>query len=407
MAVQPYRISVPQPVLDDVRNRLSRIRWPGETENAGWDMGANLDYMREFCAYWQILFDWRRQEEYLNSFPQFRAEVDGIGIHFIHLRGEGPDPIPIVLTHGWPDSFARFLKLIPLLVHPEADSEPSFDVIVPSLPGFGFSDKPTKPGMSFNFADLIHKLMTQVLGYSRYAAHGGDWGGMVTEHLARSYSKWVIGIHLTDVPFYHSFQKPSDPTSAEKNFLEKMENFPRTEGAYAMIQGTRPQTLAYGLTDSPAGLAAWLVEKFRSWSDCHGDVEKRFTKDELLTNVMIYWVTSGIDSSFLPYYDLMHAGAVRWGVEAVKSFIGSSDVPAAFALFPKDLSSPPREWAERFFNVQRWTEMPRGGHFAAMEEPELLAEDLRLFFGSLCNGNRPQIPSEETVVLADLPVPNV
>ena len=250
-------------------------------------------------------------------------------------------------------------------------------MIVPSLPGYGFSDKPTKAGTTFHIADLWQKLMTRELGYQRYAAHGGDWGSLVTEHLARSYSGSLLAIHLTDVPFYHMFQKPNDLTADEQKYLAKMEEFPTTKGAYASIQGTRPQTLACGLNDSPAGLAAWIVEKFREWSDCGGDVEKRFTKDELLNNIMIYWMTGTINSSFLPYYDLMNASATRWIGEKVKEWIGSSKVPAGFAIFPKDLSTPPREWAERFFNVQHWKVMPRGGHFAAMEEPELLVQDIR------------------------------
>jgi pimeloyl-ACP methyl ester carboxylesterase len=230
---------------------------------------------------------------------------------------------------------------------------------------------------------LWHRLMTEELGYERFGAHGGDWGSTITEHLARSHAGSVVGIHLTDVPFWHAFQKPGDPSPAEAKYLEGIEGYAMDEGGYAMIQGSRPQTLADGLNDSPAGLAAWIVEKFQRWSDCGGNIESKFTKDELLTNVMLYWATETIGSSFLPYYDLTHAGALRWMAEKAKELLGSSKVPAGFAMFPKDLSHPPREWAERFFNVQRWTEMPRGGHFAAMEEPELLAEEIRAFFRPL------------------------
>lgn len=228
--------------------------------------------------------------------------------------------------------------------------------------------------------------MVDVLGYRRFAVQGGDWGGMVAEHLARSYGSSVIGIQMTDVPYYHMFQKPSDPSAAEKKYLEKMDAFRQREGAYALIQGTRPLNLAQGLNDSPSGLAAWLVEKFRGWSDCDGDVEKRFTKDELLTHVTIYWVTETIGSSFYPHSDMANAGALRWVSETIKKWAGSSNVPASFALFPKDLVTPPREWAARFFNVQRWTEMPRGGHFAAAEEPGLLAEEIRATFRPLRSG---------------------
>jgi pimeloyl-ACP methyl ester carboxylesterase len=386
MALQPFRIDTPQAVLDDLQDRLKKTRLARGIDGAGWDYGTNPSYLEDLCAYWRADFDWRKQEAHLNTFRHFRAEVDGVGLHFIHERSKAENPIPLLLLHGWPDSFARFLKVIPLLTAPAAngaDRQLSFDVVVPSLPGFGFSDRPRKQGATFAFGDLLRKLMVEELGYPRFAVHGGDWGSLVAEHMARSRAGDLIGIHLTDVPFFHMYQKPNDLSRAEADYLKKMEEFPRTEGAYALIQSTRPQTLACGLNDSPAGLAAWIVEKFRAWSDCGDDLERCFSRDEILTNVMIYWVTQTIDSSFFPYYDLANAGALRWLAEIVKSWLGSSTVPAGFALFPKDLGKPPREWAERFFNVQRWTEMPRGGHFAAMEEPDLLAQDLRSMFGPL------------------------
>lgn len=379
MAIQSFQIDVQRPVLDDLKDRLRRTRWTSAIEGADWEYGTSAEYLKQLCDYWRDEFDWQKQQDHLNTFRHFRAEVDDVGLHFIHERGKGAGAMPILLVHGWPDSFVRFLKIIPMLT----DGRDSFDVIVPSLPGYGFSDKPRTSELTFNFAALLHKLMVDVLGYRRFAVQGGDWGGMVAEHMARSYGSSVIGVHLTDVPFYHMFQKPGDPSGAEEKYLERMEAFQQKEGAYALIQGTRPQTLAQGLNDSPAGLAAWLVEKFRAWSDCDGDVEKRFTKDELLTNVMIYWASQTIGTSFYPYYDMMNAGAMRWISETIKTWVGSSDVPAGFALFPKDLVTPPREWADRFFNVQRWTEMPRGGHFAAAEEPELLAGEIRAMFGSL------------------------
>jgi microsomal epoxide hydrolase len=322
----------------------------------------------------------------MNGFAHFRADVHGFGVHFIHERGTGDHPLPIVLTHGYPDSFLRFSKIIPMLAHPEAyggDASDAFDVVVPSLPGFGFSDKPTKPGFIFRVGALWHALMTEGLGYDRFAAHGGDWGSTVTEQLARSHASSLVGIHLTDVPFWHLFQKPNQVSRDEERYLDTVESWQRTDGAYALIQGTRPYTLARGLNDSPAGLASWIIDKFQEWSDCHGDVETKFTKDELLANVTLYWVTETIGSSFLPYADFVNSGPLTWAVEGFKQWIGSTDVPAAFAMFPKDISHPPREWAERFFNVQRWTRMPRGGHFAAMEEPELLVDDIRAFFRSL------------------------
>jgi microsomal epoxide hydrolase len=216
-----------------------------------------------------------------------------------------------------------------------------------------------------------------------FGAHGGDWGSTVTEHLGRSHPGSVAGIHLTDVPFWHAFQKPKSLSPAEQKYFDEIQEFQLREGAYAMIQGTRPRTLADSLNDSPAGLASWIVEKFQRWSDCDGDVERRFTKDELLTNVMVYWVTGTIGSSFQPYFDMTHASVARWILEKAKEWVHPSKVPAGFALFPRDLIYPPREWAERFFDVRRWSEMPAGGHFAAMEEPELLAEDIREFFRPL------------------------
>jgi pimeloyl-ACP methyl ester carboxylesterase len=386
MTVQPFEIMIPDATLRDLQARLERTRLSPGDDASDWDAGMSPAYLRELVDYWRTGFDWRAQEAFINSFSHFRAPVSGIKLHFIHERGKGDAPLPIVLTHGYPDSFLRFLKLIPLLTDPEAhggDAADAFDVVVPSLPGYGFSDAPPRAGFTFQIGDVWHELMTSTLGYRRYGAHGGDWGSTVTEHLARSHSASVVGIHLTDVPFWHAFQKPSDPSPAEADFLATIEQYPMQEGAYAIIQGTRPQTLADGLNDSPAGLAAWIVEKFQRWSDCGDDIERSFTKDELLTNVMTYWATETIGTSFLPYVDLTNASVTRWILEKAKEWVGSSDVPAGFALFPKDLSHTPREWADRFFNVQRWTTMPRGGHFAAHEEPELLARELREFFRPL------------------------
>jgi len=385
MTVAKYLINVPQQTLDDLNARLRQTRWADEIAD-GWTLGTEHRELRALVDYWTSGFDWRRQEDAINRFAQFRTTVNGTGVHFIHERGVGDRPLPIVLTHGYPDSILRFAKIIPMLTHPEAhggDPADAFDVVAPSLPGFGFSDKPKKPGAIFHVGDLWHTLMTEVLGYKRFAAHGGDWGSTVTEQLARSHARSLVGIHLTDVPFWHLFQKPSDVSHDEQRYLDTTTKWQQTDGAYALIQGTRPYTLARGLNDSPAGLASWIVDKFHAWSDCHGDVEQSFTKDELLTNVTLYWVTETIGSSFLPYADFMNAGALTWTIEAFKQWTGSTSVPAAFAMFPKDISNPPQEWATRFFNVQRWTEMPRGGHFAALEEPELLVDDIRRFFHPL------------------------
>jgi pimeloyl-ACP methyl ester carboxylesterase len=256
-------------------------------------------------------------------------------------------------------------------------------VVVPSLPGYVFSEPRTRGGGLFGFGDLWHTLMTRELGSGRFGAHGGDWGSTITEHLARSHGGSLVGIHLTDVPFWHTFQQAKDLDGDERRYLQDIQSWQKEKGAYGMIQGTRPRTAAAGLHDSPAGLAAWIVEKFQEWGDCGDDPERSYSKDELLTNVMLYWVTGSIGSSFQPYREVMSAGGVRWVVEAAKQLVGASHTPAGFACFPKDLSHPPRRWAERFFNVQRWTEMPRGGHFGALEEPRRLAEEIRAFFRPL------------------------
>jgi microsomal epoxide hydrolase len=385
MSLTQFAVNVPQSTLDDLRARLQATRWTDDIDD-GWTFGPDRAELAVLVEHWIDSFEWRHQEAAINRVPQFRADVHGTGIHFLHERGTGDRPLPIVLTHGYPDSFLRFAKIVPMLAHPEAhggDAADAFDVVVPSLPGFGFSDKPTKPGAIFHVGDLWHSLMVETLGYRRFAAHGGDWGSTVTEQLARSYPGSLVGIHLTDVPFWHMFHKPKDATHDEQKYLDTTTKWQQSDGAYALIQGTRPYSLARGLNDSPAGLAAWIVDKFHAWSDCNGDVETRFTKDELLANVTLYWVTETIGSSFLPYADFVKSGPLTWTIEGIKQWMGSTSVPAAFAMFPKDISHPPRAWAERFFNVQRWTEMPHGGHFAALEEPERLVEDIRTFFRPL------------------------
>jgi microsomal epoxide hydrolase len=404
-----FKIAIPIGVLDDLRARLVATRPPRNHVQdiaQDWNAGTSPAYLRELIDYWRGHFDWPAQEALLNRFNQFLVTVDGTKLHVIHEKGRGPAPLPIILTHGYPDSFFRFYKLIPLLTDPAAhggDAADAFDVVVPSLPGYAFSERREHAGGIFGFGDLWFKLMTEALGYERFGAHGGDWGSTITEHLARSHASSLVGIHLTDVPFWHIFQKPSDLSHAERKYLEANERWQKTDGAYAMIQGTRPRTAAAGLNDSPAGLAAWLVEKFQEWSDCGDNIESRFTKDELLTNVMIYWATGTIGSSFQPYHDIMNAGGARWMSEMVKGWIGSSKTPAGFALFPKDISTPPRAWAERFFNVQRWTEMPSGGHFAALEEPQRLADDIRAFFRPLRATEKSREGSSSLRVLAQNP----
>jgi pimeloyl-ACP methyl ester carboxylesterase len=379
MKTQPFQIKVPHTVLTDLKKRLKQTRWPDEVEGAGWDYGTNLAYMKELTDYWRSEYDWRKQEAALNKFAHFKTEIDGFGIHFIHEKGKGPNPTPLLLLHGWPDSFYRFYKIIPMLVDPAkygGDPANSFDVIVPSLPEFGFSERSLTRG-GVDASELFMRLMTDVLGYERFGIQGGDGGSPIAQFMATAHPEAVVGIHLTDLGWHNALTVDApNLSSAEHEYLKTIEQSSFTEGAYVMIQGTKPQTLAYGLNDSPVALAAWIIEKFRTWSDCNGDIESKFSKDELLTNIMIYWVTQTINSSIRGYYDGMHR---QWNEGTQDESAEKNKVPVSLALFPKD-NPPPRETAERFFSVQRFTEMPRGGHFAAMEEPELLVEDMREFF---------------------------
>jgi pimeloyl-ACP methyl ester carboxylesterase len=389
MNVQPFEVHIPEATLQDLRERLARIRWPDEIPDTGWEYGTNLAYLKELVHYWQTQFNWRAQEKMMNQFAHFRADLDGFNIHFIHEQGKGPNPLPIIITHGWPSSFLEMLKIIPLLTDPErhgGKAEDSFDVVVPSLPGYGFSDRPAKRGMTISrIANIWARLMTEALGYDRFAAQGGDHGASVTEQLAASHSDLLVGIHLDMVPAHHVFERPpaEELLQSEKDFLHQLELWLREEGGYAMIQATKPQTLAYALNDSPAGLAAWILEKFRSWSDCDGSVEKRFTKDELLTNITLYWVTETVNAASRLYYE----AADDYNYIHPKHH-RRSEVGTAIAIFPKDIIRAPRQWAERWLNVMRWTEMPRGGHFAAMEEPKLLANDIITFFRPLRSQKR-------------------
>ncbi len=379
--IEPFKIAVPDEVLIDLRERLARSRLPDEVPDTGWEYGTNLAYLKELIEYWRTRYDWRLHERELNRFAHFRAEVDGLKIHFIHEKGRGPNPKPLLLLHGWPGSVYEFNRIIPMLTDPAADGADageSFTVVAPSLPGYGFSDHPVKRAMNIQaMAEIFFKLMTGALGYSRFAAQGGDWGSAIVSRMGEVYAKSLYGIHVNMIATAPT-QGRSAPelSAAEKSFLADADKWRRAETGYQWIQGTKPQTLAYGLNDSPAGLAAWIVEKFRSWSDCHGDLERRFTKDQLLTIVTIYWVTQTINSSTRLYYEARHH---PWRLTPDTRI----EAPTAVAIFPGELVTPPREWAERAYNVKRWTVMPAGGHFAAMEEPKLLAGDIRAFFRDL------------------------
>jgi pimeloyl-ACP methyl ester carboxylesterase len=378
----PLTIEVPDAMLDDLDRRLEATRWPDEIPGADWDYGTSMGYVQKLVEYWRTRFDWKAQERRINAFHHYKTMVDGFGIHYIHEPGRGPHPMPLLITHGWPGSFFEMYKIIPLLADPGqhgGDPADAFDVVVPSMPGYGFSDHPTQRGMHvFRVADLLAQLMTEGIGYQRFGAQGGDWGASVTAYLGFAHAHHLIGIHVTSMtrptPYLGPGSRPLSP--AEETYLAQREAWLQAEGGYSHIQGTKPQTLSYGLNDSPAGLAAWIVEKYRTWSDCHGDIESRFTKDELLTTITLYWVTQTIHSSIRLYYETLRQ---PWSLQQDERIV----VPSGMAAFPQEISRPPREWGERSFNVQRWTEMPRGGHFAALEEPELLANDIRAFFRPL------------------------
>ncbi len=379
--MDPFRIDVSDAVLADLRDRLARTRWPDQLDGAGWDYGTELGYLRELCAYWKDTFDWRAQEAALNGFAQFTAAIGGLRIHFIHQRSRHAHALPLIITHGWPGSIVEFTKIIGPLTDPEAHggrAEDAFHVVCPSMPGYGFSSAPTAPGFDIRAVARTNIALMERLAYARYGAQGGDWGSLATAWTARLAPDRLAGIHL-NMPLG---RKPADParavlvTEEEQRHLEQARTFRDVETGYQAIQGTKPQTLGYALNDSPAGLAAWIVEKFRSWSDCAGNIESRFTKDELLTNIMICWVNGNITPSMRLYFE--NRQALRKGVGDER--IGT---PTGVAIFPFELARLPRVWCEEVFNVTRWTEMPRGGHFAALEEPGLLVEDIRTFFRPL------------------------
>jgi pimeloyl-ACP methyl ester carboxylesterase len=386
MQARPFKIDISQDILDDLFIRLEATRWPDDIPGANWDYGTNLAFMKELVQYWIDKYDWRKSEAEMNRCANFKAEIDGTNIHFIHERGQGPNPMPLILTHGWPDSFWRYNKVIPMLTDPKrfgGDPEDSFDVVVPSLPGFGFSGQ--KSLNADQVASLWGKLM-EGLGYKHFVAAAGDLGTDVTKSLAVQSPTALTAMHLTDVGYPTGKEDVKTMSQAEQKYLAFVQQWMFTEGGYVMVQSTKPQSLAFGFCDSPVALAAWIVEKFRTFSDCHGDVETRFTKDELVTNIMIYWLTNTGGSSERMYFENFRAKNAPGGMKADQK----STVPAAYAVFPGGSSPQPREWAERRVNLKRYTVMPKGGHFAAMEEPELLVKDMREFF----NGFRNQAQQE-------------
>ena len=378
---KPFKVHVGDDVLADLRERLARARFPDEPPIEPWRTGTSVEYMRELVGYWRDGFDWRVQEAKLNAFPQFTVPLAGIDVHFIHAPGRGPKPFPLLLSHGWPGSVFEFYKIIPMLTDPArfgGDPADAFTVVAPSLPGYTFSFKPNQPRFAVEqIAEVSAQLMTDVLGYRRFAAQGGDWGSFVTSRLGYAFSDRVVGIHLNLLSIRRDPKMLANPSPDEKIFLEQLTHWLKEETGYQWIQGTKPTTLAFGLTDSPLGLAAWLVEKFQTWTDCAGNPENALTRDEMLTDIMLYWVTGAIGSSFWPYYARMHG---PWPIPDGATI----DVPTGYAEFPKEILRPPRSVAQRMYaNIQRWTKMHKGGHFAALEQPEALAAEVREFFRPL------------------------
>lgn len=378
--LKTFKIDVCQRDLNFIYKKVSEYPWHEMPSDGGWQFGANIDFMKDLCKYWVEQFDWKRQEDKINLFDNFTAEVDGIEVHFIYERGSGSKPKPLIISHGWPGSIIEFIEIIDPLAHPErygGNAEDAFDVIVPSLVGFGFSGKPPRPYGPRRMALIFNKLMTEVLGYKSYIAQGGDWGGTISTWLGYDYPKFCEGIHINIMTVRHC----EGPKGVEEElWASTFEEDQIPENGYRILQATKPQTLSYGMMDSPVGIAAWIIEKFYSWSDNkRGDIETVFSKDVLLTNIMIYIITKTFNTASWIYY-----GREEEGGRVLSKKGKRVEVPTACALFPAEMSSwPPRSYVDRVYNVRQWTEMPSGGHFAAMEQPKFLIEDLRNFVRSL------------------------
>lgn len=358
-AIVPFVVDIPLADVEELRERLRRTRWPSGVPDSG---GFALSDAQRLLQYWTDSFDWTAQHVRLNQYPQYISTVGDLPVHFIHLRSGNSDAVPLLLLHGWPGSFIEFFGVIDRLRY-------NFDLVVPSLPGFGFSRAPSSPGMSnMHMADVLASLMT-TLGYRRFGVHGGDIGAGVATWMARRHSDRMTGLHLNYLPGSYTPSRTSEQSHEEMEFLARISGWYGKNGAYGHLQSTRPLTLAYGLSDSPAGLATWIAEKFREWSDPATPI----SLDVVLSNVMIYWLTNSISSSIRVY---LESSATPLKLEAGEMIT----VPTAFARFPFEISRPPRSWVERGYNVVRWTDMPRGGHFAALEAPELLSEDIEAFF---------------------------
>ena len=375
-----FRIEVAETELEDLRARLRGARWPERETVADWSQGVPLDYLRELCRYWADAYDWRATEARLNALPQFRATIDGLGIHFLHLRSPHPGALALVITHGWPGSIVEFLDAIGPLTDPPAhggDARDAFHVVCPSLPGYGFSDKPSQPGWDIERIAAAWTALMSQLGYERYGAQGSDWGTSISATIAKLDPAHVAGIHLTPPLAPPDPETLDDPTERERAALASLEHSAEWDSGYSREHATRPQTIGYALVDSPVALCAWIVEKFWAWTDCNGHPENALTRDQLLDNLMLYWLPRTGASSARLYWESV-AQVNRWISDVVDDTI---DVPTGCSIFPKELQRPSRRWAERrFVDIRHWNELARGGHFAAFEQPELFVDEVRAFF---------------------------
>jgi len=378
--VKPFKVNISDQIIKDIYDKVKKYPWHEMPNDGGWEYGANLDYMKEISKYWVSKFDWRKHEGKINKFPNFIAKVDDIDIHFIHEKGSGPKPMPLLINHGWPGTIVEFLHIVEKLAHPErfgGKEEDAFDVIAPSLPGFGFSARPPRPFGPRKMADIFNNLMTKKLGYKNYLAQGGDWGGAITTWLAYDHSKTCNAIHINIFTMRH----PDGPqTKEEKDWETKFTKDQMMQDGYRTQQATKPQTLSYGMMDSPVGIAAWIIEKFYFWSDLkNNNIESVYSKDTLLANIMVYIVTKTFNTASWIYY-----GRREEGGRFLPQDFHRIEIPTAAALFPAEmLEWPPRSYAERMYNIKRWTKMPKGGHFAALEQPDLLVDDIRAFARTL------------------------
>ncbi|MGH1417949.1 MAG: epoxide hydrolase family protein [Hyphomicrobiaceae bacterium] len=378
---QAFTLQIPESQITDMQERLKRTRFPDQAPGGPWAYGADLTYMQTLVDYWQSEFDWRAQEQILNTFPQFKVDLDEIGLHYLHVAGKGPDPKPLLLMHGWPGSVFEFTELIPRLTDPASfggDATDAFTVVAPSLPGFGLSFRPNQKRFGITrIADCFADLMSNVLGYKKFAVQGGDWGAFASSVLGLRHANKITGIHLNFLPIKPDARVAPNATPEEQLYADEIAVWLKEEMGYTHIQGTRPQTLAYGVSDSPAGLAGWIIEKFHAWTDHDGDFETAVSRDQVLANICLYWFTGAIGSSFWPYYDRLHS---QWPIPEGETV----DVPTGYAAFPKEIRRPPRSIAEDVYtDIRQWTVMNKGGHFAAMEQPQALATDVANFFRPL------------------------